>query len=288
MSQKIKLQDLMNNTLIEQIIELAFEEDIRNGDITTNTVISKEAIANAAWIAKEEGVVAGLEVAEKVFRKLDDNLEWKPVVSDGDEVSKGDIIVNFNGTCRALLSAERIALNFVQRMSGIATHTNQIVKKLEGQKTRILDTRKTVPGHRLLDKYAVSAGGGSNHRMGLFDMAMIKDNHIIVAGGISQAVQKVKNINRNVKIEVETTNLDEVDEAVKSGADIIMLDNMSIEMMKNAVDRIGNNAQTEASGNISSKNVSQIANTGVDFISMGALTHSVKAFDISQKIQEIL
>ena len=280
---------LMENDFLQsnKLIDLAFKEDIDHGDITTLAVVSEIAKAKAVWTAKNDGVLAGLGVAEKVFRRLDENLEWKPAFGDGDLISKGDILVTFQGSCRALLTGERIALNFAQRMSGIATKTNQIVKKLEGLPTQILDTRKTVPGLRVLDKYAVATGGGKNHRMGLYDMAMIKDNHIVAAGSISRAVEQVRQNSPGIKIEVETTNLSQVDQALEAQADIIMLDNMTIKMMKEAVKRIGKRAQTEASGNITQKNITEVAGTGVDFISMGALTHSVQAFDISQSVQEI-
>lgn len=278
---------LQTNKLIDQVIDLAFKEDIGPGDITTLAVVSGSAKAKAEWTSKDDGIIAGLEVAEKVFRRFDENLEWKPAFSDGDIISKEDVLVTFQGSCRALLTGERIALNFAQRMSGIATKINQIVKKLEGLPTQILDTRKTVPGLRVLDKYAIATGGGSNHRMGLYDMAMIKDNHIIAAGSISRAVELVRQNNPGIKIEVETTNLSQVDEALEAGADIIMLDNMNIKTMKEAVKQIAKRAQTEASGNISEKNIIEVAGTGVDFISMGALTHSVQAFDISQNVQEI-
>lgn len=278
---------LQSHKLIDNVIDIAFEEDIDQGDITTLAVVSKNEMAEAIWKAKDDGVIAGIGVAEKVFRRLDGNLKWKAAFSDGDSVSNGDILVKFYGSCRALLTAERIALNFAQRMSGIATHTHQIVKKLEGFPTQILDTRKTAPGLRVLDKYAVAAGGGTNHRMGLYDMAMIKDNHIIAAGSIAQAVKKVRVNNPGIKIEVETTNLLQVNEALEAGADIIMLDNMDIKTMRDAVKQIGNRVRTEASGNITEENITEVAGTGVDFISIGALTHSVQAFDISQNIQEI-
>ncbi len=283
----MEYDNFLTNQLVDQVINLAFKEDIDQGDITSESVVSESAQAKAEWTAKDDGILAGLSVAKKVFSRLDENLEWNPKFSDGDSISKGDILVKFNGSCRSLLTGERIALNFVQRMSGIATKTNHIVKKLESQNTKILDTRKTAPGLRVLDKYAVAAGGGTNHRMGLFDMAMIKDNHIIAAGSIQKAVDKVRQNNPGVKIEVETTTLSQVEEALEAGADIIMLDNMDIEMMKNAVERIGKQAQTEASGNITEKNITDVAGTGVNFISIGALTHSVKAFDISQSVQEI-
>lgn len=277
----------LDNEQIAGIIDRALREDTGTGDITTNAVIDNHAIAKAVWVSKQKGVVSGLTVAEKVFRRLDRNIEWVPAFKDGDVVGEGDILVNFKGRCRAVLTAERVALNFAQRMSGIATQARKMVKELEGLSTQILDTRKTVPGLRILDKYAVASGGGINHRIGLYDLAMIKDNHIIAAGSISKAVERVRNENSDVKVEVETTGLQQVDEALQAGADIIMLDNMSADLMKQAVQRIGGRAGTEASGNITFDNIRQAAETGVDFISVGALTHSVKAFDISQQIEDI-
>ncbi len=234
---------------------------------------------------KDNGVVAGLEVAEMVFRQLDDQLEWKPLINDGDKVKKGEVIVEFSTSFRALLTGERTALNFLQRMSGIATIVSQYVSALNNSKTKILDTRKTLPGFRLLDKYAVRAGGAVNHRMGLYDMVMIKDNHIAVSGGILPAVKSIRSgIDRNVPVEVETASIKEVEEAVKAGADIIMLDNMDTATMARAVRIIGGKAKTEASGNMTMDRIAEVAATGVDYISVGALTHSVKALDISQEI----
>jgi nicotinate-nucleotide pyrophosphorylase (carboxylating) len=271
----------------DEIIERALREDIREGDVTTKAVIDAGKQARAIWMAKQNGIIAGLTIAENVFRHLDTQIIWKPSVSDGDSVSKGDVFVEFEGDCQAVLTAERVALNFAQRMSGIATKTAEMVRALNGYPAKILDTRKTVPGLRLLDKYAVKAGGGTNHRMGLFDMAMIKENHIRAAGTIEKAVESVRSLNPGMKIEVETTTLEEVEEALRAGADIIMLDNMDTEMMRNALEIIGKRAQTEASGNMSLERLKETAETGVDFISVGALTHSVQAFDISQQITEI-
>lgn len=208
-------------------------------------------------------------------------------MKDGSEVGRGDEIVKMKGTCRAILTAERIALNIAQRMSGIATETSRYVQAIKDFPAKILDTRKTVPGMRKLDKYAVVVGGGTNHRMGLFDLAMIKDNHIVAAGGIKGAVQNVRERHPEIRIEVETTTLKQVKEALSAGADIIMLDNMDIGAMQEAVSLIDNKAETEASGNITLENVREVAQTGVNYISVGALTHSVKAFDISQQIQKI-
>ncbi len=272
---------------LEDIIEAAIAEDIGSGDVTTNAIIDDQKTAKAVWLAKQDGIIAGLDIAKKVFHKLDKNLEWNPLFKDGDEVRNREALVEIKGRCRALLTAERVALNFAQRMSGIATKTAEMVRLLEGLPTKILDTRKTVPGLRMFDKLAVEAGGGVNHRMGLYDMAMIKDNHIVAAGSITEAVKRVRNSRPDVKIEVETTTADQIDEALRAGADMIMFDNMTTEQMRKAVQQVANRAKTEASGNINSDTLRQVAETGVDYISMGALTHSVKAFDISQQLIEI-
>ncbi len=269
----------------EVLFELAYAEDIGSGDITTNSIIQPSERKTAVFVAKENGVVAGLPVAEMVFRELDDTLEWNVKKQEGEKVQKGEILVEFKASYRALLTGERIALNFVQRLSGIATATHVFVNEVKDFQVQILDTRKTLPGFRLLDKYAVKTGGATNHRMGLHDMVMIKDNHIQVAGGIKSAVEAVKmKMPVSIKIEVETTTLDEVKQALDAGADIIMLDNMTTEMMTEAVKLINKRAKTEASGNMSLERLREVAATGVDFISIGSLTHSVKALDISQRI----
>lgn len=269
----------------EILFELAYAEDIGSGDITTNSIIQPAERKTAVFVAKENGVVAGLPVAEMVFRELDETLEWNVKKQEGEKVQKGEILVEFKASYRALLTGERIALNFVQRLSGIASATRVFVNEVKDFHVQILDTRKTLPGFRLLDKYAVKTGGAINHRMGLHDMVMIKDNHIQVAGGIKPAVEAVKlKMPVSIKIEVETTTLDEVKQALEAGADIIMLDNMSNEMMAEAVKLINKRAKTEASGNMSLERLREVAATGVDFISIGSLTHSVKALDISQRI----
>jgi len=271
----------------EILVELALAEDVAGGDITTDNLIPEGEIRNAVMVAKSEGVIAGLPVAEMVFRKLDKNLKWNPKIIEGEAVKYGDIIVSFSATYRALLTGERTALNFLQRMSGIATTASKYTAETVGYKTKILDTRKTLPGFRLLDKYAVKTGGAANHRIGLFDMAMIKDNHIKVTGSITRAVNEVRpNIRAGIKIEVETTTLAEVAEAIEAGADIIMLDNMDCKTMAEAVKIIKGKALVEASGNMDIHRIKEVASTGVDFISVGALTHSVVAFDISQKITD--
>jgi len=269
----------------EVLFELAYAEDIGDGDITTNNLIPPGENKTAILVAKEDGVVAGLPVAEMVFRKFDPNLVWNVKFPDGSAVKEGDILVEFTADYRALLTGERKALNFLQRLSGIATYARLCMNEVKGTKVEILDTRKTLPGYRYLDKYAVRMGGASNHRFGLYDMVMIKDNHIQVAGGIKQAVDAIRSkIPKSIKIEVETTTLEMVKEALESDVDIIMLDNMSSEMMAEAVQIIGKRAKVEASGNMTIKRIRKVAATGVDFISIGALTHSVKALDISQRI----
>jgi nicotinate-nucleotide pyrophosphorylase (carboxylating) len=269
------------------LINLAMTEDVADGDITTDNLIPASSRRKAKMVAKADGVIAGLEVAEMVFRKLDNQLVWNIKTDDGCKVKKGDIIVEFEGTYRALLTGERTALNFLQRMSGIATMADKYAGAVKNFKTEILDTRKTLPGFRLLDKYAVKAGGASNHRIGLYDMVMIKDNHIEVAGGITQAVNGIRpRIAANIKIEVETTSLDQVKEAIEAGADIIMLDNMDNATMKKAVELIAGQAKVEASGNMTLERLREVAATGVDYISIGALTHSVQALDISQRLED--
>jgi len=275
----------MSQDLINKIIGLAIEEDIATGDITTNSLIPSTSRATAQMTMKADGVVSGLDIARKVFEYLDKDILWTPYVKEGDKVKKGDIIVDIAGSYRCLLTGERTALNILQRMSGIATATAVYVKELEGSETKLLDTRKTAPGMRILDKMAVKAGGGTNHRMGLFDMALIKDNHIKVAGGIINAVKQVRDrIPAGVRIEVEVTNLNEVQQALETGAEIIMLDNMDNTTMAEAVRIIGEKAETEASGNMNVSRIREVAATGVNFISVGALTHSVTALDISMNI----
>jgi nicotinate-nucleotide pyrophosphorylase (carboxylating) len=269
-----------------KLIDLALADDVGDGDITTDNIIPSGLKRKAKMVAKDDGVVAGLPVAEMVFRKLDPDLIWKELTPDGSKVKKGDVMVEFEGSYRALLTGERTALNFLQRLSGIATMSAKYADAVKDFQTVILDTRKTLPGFNKLDKYAVKTGGASNHRLGLHDMAMIKDNHIEVAGGITQAVTAVRrSIEHGIKIEVETTNLAQVQEAIDAKVDIIMLDNMSLEMMREAVELIAGRAKIEASGNITLERLQNVAATGVDYISIGALTHSVTALDISQRIE---
>jgi len=271
---------------IKPLIDYALKEDVGDGDITTNLLIPFDLKTKAIMVAKSSGIIAGLDVAKLVFYTISQDIIWQTFVKDGDSIVKGDIIVEITGSYRALLTGERLALNFLQRMSGIATTTSTYVNVLSGYKTKILDTRKTVPGLRLLDKYAVKMGGGTNHRFGLYDMILIKDNHIKVAGGISKAVAQIReNIPANIQIEVETTTLAEVKEALEANVDIIMLDNMTTDAMAESVKIIGGRAKIEASGNMTIERLQIVAATGVDFISIGALTHSVAAFDISMNIE---
>ena len=275
------------NKEIERIVAQALKEDIGSGDITTNSIIAKKKKAIANFYAKNNGVVAGLKIAKSVFKKLDNKILWKNFVDDGDKVTAGTKIASIKGSYRSLLTGERAALNILQRASGVATLTSTFVENVKGTNAKILDTRKTAPGLRLLDKYAVKTGGGNNHRIGLFDMVLIKDNHIEVAGGIKEAVKQVrKHLRNKILIEVETSTLEQVKEALESKVDIIMLDNMNNEMMIEAVQLANGMCKVEASGNVSLENVLSIAETGVDFISVGALTHSVKAFDINMKFEK--
>lgn len=272
--------------LIDQLIDLAIEEDIATGDVTTNSIIPGSSRATAEMKMKADGVVSGLEIARRVYERFEKDIVWDAKVKDGDAVKTGDIILRIEASYRCLLLGERLSLNILQRMSGIATETAKYVKELVGTHTQLLDTRKTAPGLRILDKMAVKDGGATNHRMGLYDMAMIKDNHIKVAGGITKAINAVRsNVPADIKIEVETTNLDEVREALAANAEIIMLDNMSNVQMTEAVKLINGRAKTEASGNMSIPRLKEVAATGVDFISVGALTHSVTALDISMNIK---
>lgn len=275
--------------LITKLLDLGIEEDINTGDITTESIIPESMNAVATMTAKQEGVISGLEIVKMVYDRFQSDVVFTPYFNDGDFVKRGDVILKIEATYPTLLRGERLSLNLFQRMCGIATETAKYVKELKGTSTELLDTRKTAPGLRVLDKLAVKHGGGTNHRMGLYDMAMIKDNHIKMAGGITKAVEQVRaRIAEGIKIEVETTNLDEVKEAIAAGADIIMLDNMSNEAMTEAVATIkaaAKGIKTEASGNMSIPRLIEVAATGVDYISVGALTHTVKAMDISMNIQ---
>lgn len=267
--------------LLEKLIDLAIAEDIADGDISSNAIIPQSEVAAATMVMKADGIISGMEVARRIFERFE-AVTWTPYVSDGDSVKRGQVILRVEGSYRALLQAERLALNFLQRMSGIATMTARYAEALKGTAVRLLDTRKTAPGMRITDKMAVRHGGGHNHRMGLYDMIMLKDNHIKVAGGIPQAIEAARRaLPLSIKLEVETSNLAEVEEAVRYGADIIMLDNMDNDTMCEAVRLIAGRARTEASGNMTLERLQSVAETGVDYISVGALTHSVTAMDIS-------
>jgi len=271
--------------LINKIIDLALEED--GEDITSNAMFEPFDKLNAKFTVKSSGIIAGVDVAEIVFKKLDENAVFEKKVYDGSRVETGTVIAIVEGSARALLKAERVALNFMQRMSGIATMTSMFVGKLEGTKAVLLDTRKTAPGQRVLDKMAVMLGGGHNHRMGLFDMALIKDNHIDRMGSITKAVNKVRLFSPDIKIEVECRTIEDVRETLPLNVDRIMLDNFHIGEMKKALDLIDNKTQVEASGGITLETIRDIALTGVDCISVGEVTHSVKAFDISMTIGKV-
>jgi nicotinate-nucleotide pyrophosphorylase (carboxylating) len=273
---------------ISRVISSALKEDIKNGDITTKATISKSKKAVGKFLVKADGVIAGLEIAKAVFKQVDPKVKYEIKIKDGSEVKYGDVVAIVSGKAQSLLTAERTALNFLQRMSGIATSANVYAEKVKHTKAKVIDTRKTVPGLRALDKLAVKLGGSANHRIGLYDMFLIKDNHIEVAGSITKAVEACVKYNKKhrtkFKIEVETKNLKEVEEALNTDADIIMLDNFEIDDMKKAVKLINGRCKVEASGGVNLETVKQIAETGVDFISVGALTHSIKALDISLEI----
>lgn len=271
----------------KELIKAALAEDVGRGDITTRAIVGPDEPGRGVFMAKEDFVVAGLFMAMNVFKLLDEKARFKTYFDDGDRVKKGHIIAEVRGGLAAILTGERVALNFLQRMSGIATRTDMFVKKIRSTDAKILDTRKTTPCLRGLEKYAVKAGGGVNHRFGLFDSVLIKDNHIKAAGGsVKEAVERVKRAyHGKTPIEVEVTSLKEVKEAVEAGADIIMLDNMDTARMKKAVSLIDHSAFVEASGGVTIDNVLPIAKTGVDFISVGGLTHSARAVDISLEIE---
>jgi nicotinate-nucleotide pyrophosphorylase (carboxylating) len=268
----------------DKLIRMALQEDITSEDVSTNAVMRSAVKGTVDLIAKEDGIIAGLDVYARVFQILDEKTEISFNFKDGEAVKKGDLLGTVTGDIRVLLSGERVALNYLQRMSGIATYTKQVSKLLEGSKVTLLDTRKTTPNCRVFEKYAVRIGGGCNHRYNLSDGVLLKDNHIGAAGSVAKAVAMAKEYAPFVrKIEIEVETMEQVKEAVEAGADIIMLDNMTPEMMKEAVELIAGRAQTECSGNITKENIAKILETGVDFVSSGALTHSAPILDISMK-----
>ena len=274
------------NTQIDKIIELALEEDIGSGDITTLSTIPENTTAHGRFIAKQDTVICGIDVAKKVFHKIDSSVVFTAYFKDGDSVKIGDVIAEVDGNARSMLTAERCALNIMQRLSGVAQRTAECVEMVKGTNAKIADTRKTTPGMRALEKYAVRIGGGTNHRYNLADGVLIKDNHIAAAGSITAAVKNARSIiPHTLKIEVEVETFDQLNEAIEAGADIIMLDNMSNEDMAQAVKICNGRAMLEASGNMDRRNLYDVAQTGVDIISIGALTHTIKAADISLKFK---
>ncbi len=278
----------MNNITMkmnaDELILLALKEDITSEDITTNSVMPNYQLGEVELICKQDGIIAGIDVFKRVFELLDDKTEFDFNCEDGNRVVNGQKIGTIRGDIRVLLSGERTALNYLQRMSGIATYTNEIVSLLKGSKTKLLDTRKTTPNMRIFEKYAVKAGGGCNHRYNLSDGILLKDNHIGAAGGVKEAIKMAKEYAPFVrKIEVEVENLEMLKEALDAGADIIMLDNMSVDQMREAIKIINGRAQTECSGNVTKENVAKLVDIGVDFISSGALTHSAPIMDLSLK-----
>ena len=274
--------------LIDRLIDLAFAEDIGDGDHTTLSCIPEDAMGRSRLLIKEPGVLAGVEIAKEIFHRFDPTMQVEVLLGDGSEVKPGDVAMVVTGKVRSLLQTERLMLNVMQRMSGIATMTRRYVKQLEGTRTRVLDTRKTTPGMRMLEKEAVRIGGGVNHRIGLFDMILLKDNHVDFAGGIANAIRRAKDYCRekgkDLKIEIEVRNLDELHQVLDlGGIDRIMFDNFTPELTRQAVEMVGGRYETESSGGITFDTLRQYAETGVDFISVGALTHSVKGLDMSFK-----
>jgi nicotinate-nucleotide pyrophosphorylase (carboxylating) len=272
----------LSQDLLDQIVRAALAEDVGAGDVTTLATVPAEAHAEAQIVAKATGMIAGLPVAQRVFQQLDPAVEFRAVVSEGASVRPGETVARIFGRAHPILTGERVALNFLQYLSGIATRTHQFVALVQGTRTRITDTRKTVPGLRVLAKYAVRVGGGHNHRLGLYDAILIKENHAAAAGGIGPAVTHARAYApHTMRIETEVRNLREVDDAINAGADVLLLDHFTVEQIREAVEKIGSRALTEASGGITEENVAAIAAAGVDVISVGALTHSVTALDLS-------
>jgi len=272
---------------LKAVVDLALDEDIGEEDITTNLVVDKNVLAIGVIVSKQDGVLAGNPIAELVFKTVDADIVFEPKCSEGSQLSYGTVVAQLEGKAGSCLTAERVALNFLQRLSGIATLTRKYVEKVKDMEVKILDTRKTTPGLRYVEKYAVRMGGGRNHRFSLDELVLIKDNHIQAVGGIADAVRRVREAGTKIKIEVETKNLTEVREALEAGVDRIMLDNMSVGMMKEAVEAAGGRVELEASGNVNLENVRSVAETGVDCISIGALTHSPPAIDISLELRKI-
>jgi nicotinate-nucleotide pyrophosphorylase (carboxylating) len=274
------------NPLIDRLIDMAFAEDIGTGDITTESLVTASSRGYGTIIAKEDLVLAGIEIAQSVFQKLDPAVRFQSLHEDGAAITCGETVLKVDGGMRALLTGERTALNFLQRLSGIATHVRTYLKALTNSRVRLVDTRKTTPGWRALEKYAVRVGGAHNHRMALYDGILIKDNHIAACGGIPEAVAAArKNMSHLLKIEIEVSDMAGIQQALSCGVDVIMLDNMDTAQIRQAVSVIQNRALVEVSGGVTLKNLSELSETGVDLISVGALTHSAKAVDISMRIQ---
>jgi len=273
---------------IQHLIEIALQEDIGSGDITTENLVAPQLEGNGVIIAKESLVIAGLDVARQVFEHLDSEVIFKTACNDGDVLAEGSIVLEVKGNLRALLMGERTALNFLQHLSGIATHVRSYVEKLDNTTVRLVDTRKTTPGWRVLEKYAVRVGGAYNHRMGLYDGVLIKDNHIAVCGGVQKAVERIReHVSHLVKIEVEASDLSQVKEALDAGADVIMLDNMDISQIKEAAALIDGRAAVEVSGGVTKSSLKKLADAGVDIISAGALTHAARGVDLSMQIKAV-
>ena len=278
------MNDITMRLNADELIKMALREDISSEDVSTNAVMPESKAGEVELIAKQDGIICGMDVYERVFKLLDESTVVEKYVKDGDAVTKGQLMAKVKGDIRVLLSGERVALNYLQRMSGIATYTNAVAKLLDGSNTVLLDTRKTTPNMRIFEKYAVKCGGGQNHRYNLSDGVLLKDNHIGAAGSITKAIQMAKAYAPFVrKIEIETETLDQVKEAADAGADIIMLDNMDVATMKEAVKIINGRAKTECSGNVTKENIKNIIDSGVDYVSSGALTHSAPILDISMK-----
>ncbi len=277
----------LTDDTIRQFIENAFREDVGDGDHSTLASVPKTATKSAKVLFKDKGIAAGMEMAKVIFNQFDPRVKLDFKINDGDEVKYGDLGIAIHGPAQSILTCERLVLNCMQRMSGIATYTNKLSELVSGTKAKLLDTRKTTPNFRIAEKWAVAIGGGTNHRYGLYDMVMLKDNHIDFAGSIAQAVASTKKylreVGKKLRIEIETRNLNEVREALEAEVDVIMLDNMDINTMKEAVRIIGDLCETEASGGITEETIQSVAECGVDFISVGALTHSIKSLDISLK-----
>jgi len=277
-------ENSLDRRLVRDIVARALAEDVGHGDLTTMTLVGPTAQGRAQIVAKESGVICGLPVGAEVFAQVDPSVRWTPLCVEGDEVAPGRVVAEVAGATRSILIGERVALNFMQLLSGVATATAALVRACSGTRARILDTRKTLPGLRALQRYAVRVGGGVNHRFGLFDAILIKENHILAAGGVRPALERARRAGPLVRIEIEVETLEQLEEALAAGANLILLDNMAVDMIREAVTRVGGRAQLEVSGGVTLATVAAVAQTGVDFISAGSLTHSARALDLSLKL----